>query len=567
MKNILRIGFVALAISFCGVAKAQQINGTFDDTWETCTPYSSGETKSVGTQPQGWKAANVAGYNLVIWFGTTEIITQLTSSKSETHTGNYAVKLENKSVLSNIIPGYMSLGTTWNTANTKGENADGGTFGGKSFTYHPDAIRFYYKRTMASGNSQPGSVVAYLWKGTTTQADVPANVASSATTVTMTNRDANVLNRTYSLGGNVTYSADFELIATIGKENESDSEQGYRAEVYLNDTPSDWTEMTCEFDYHSESNPTMINVIFGAMENYAGKANNESGNTLSVDDVTLLYYHALSALSYEGATIDFSETTTSYDLSSYLYDESKLSYTKKGQGASLTKSYDVETGILTIRVQGEDYDASSNADAYTEYTIQFKPCSASMSISSTAQYATFVAPFDVTVPSGVTAYTVSGYEDGSATLKMTEVSGTIPANTPVILNSESDLTENVYGINSATGTSVTSGLLTGVYSDYQTTGGEYVLQNHDGKVAFYKVDASGAKPWVRANHCYIPASASSAKMLNLNNDATAISTLSALTSGEYESIYSASGAKQNSLQKGVNILKMNDGTTRKVLVK
>ena len=472
-------------------------------------------------------------------------------------------------MLSNVIPGYMSLGTTWNTADTSGGNADGGTFGGKSFTYHPDAIRFYYKRTMDSGKSQPGSVVAYLWKGTTTQLEVPANVnvLSSPTTVTMTNRDVNVLGRTYIKGGTVTYSDDFELIATIGAENESDEETGYRAEVYLTETPTEWTEMTCEFDYHSDNAPTMINVIFGAMENYAGKSNNESGNTLSVDDVTLLYYHALSAMSYEGATIDFSETTTSYDLSSYLYDESKLSYTKKGKGASLTKTYNEETGVLTIRIQGEDYDATSNADAYTEYTIQFKPCVASMSISSSAQYATFVAPFDVTVPSGVTAYTVSGYEDGSATLNMTEVSGTIPANTPVILNSESGLTTQFYGINTATGTSVTSGLLTGVYSDYQTTGGEYVLQEHSGKVAFYKVDASVAQPWIRANRCYIPASASSAKVLNLKDDASAISTLSTLTSGEYESIYSISGTKLNSLQKGMNILKMTDGTTRKVLVK
>ena len=253
------------------------------------------------------------------------------------------------------------------------------------------------------------------------------------------------------------------------------------------------------------------------------------------------------------------ESETEYEIDDY-YKDSKLSYKTKSIFGEVSPSYNASTGLLTLTVSRE------NADDKV-YTIQFKPCVASMSISSSAQYATFVAPFDVTVPSGVTAYTVSGYEDGSTTLNMTEVSGTIPANTPVILNSELSLATQFYGINTATGTSVTSGLLTGVYSDYQTTGGEYVLQEHSGKVAFYKVDASVAQPWIRANRCYIPASASSAKVLNLKDDATAISTLSTLTSGEYESIYSASGAKLNSLQKGMNILKMTDGTTRKVLVK
>ena len=54
MKNILRIGFAVLAISVCGFAEAQQIDGTFDDTWVTCTPYVSGSYSAPhkGGQPQ-----------------------------------------------------------------------------------------------------------------------------------------------------------------------------------------------------------------------------------------------------------------------------------------------------------------------------------------------------------------------------------------------------------------------------------------------------------------------------------------------------------------------------------
>ena len=57
------------------------------------------------------------------------------------------------------------------------------------------------------------------------------------------------------------------------------------------------------------------------------------------------------------------------------------------------------------------------------------------------------------------------------------------------------------------------------------------------------------------------------KAFNLGGDVTAISTLEVLTSGSYEAIYSVDGKKQNRLEKGVNILKMSDGSTRKVIVK
>ena len=49
--------------------------------------------------------------------------------------------------------------------------------------------------------------------------------------------------------------------------------------------------------------------------------------------------------------------------------------------------------------------------------------------------------------------------------------------------------------------------------------------------------------------------------------ATAIATVAAMTAGEVEAIYTIGGAKVQSLQKGVNILKMKNGQTRKVFVK
>ena len=57
------------------------------------------------------------------------------------------------------------------------------------------------------------------------------------------------------------------------------------------------------------------------------------------------------------------------------------------------------------------------------------------------------------------------------------------------------------------------------------------------------------------------------KSFNLGDDTTGISALEALTNNAFEAIYSADGVKLNRIEKGVNILKMSDGTTRKVILK
>ena len=106
-------------------------------------------------------------------------------------------------------------------------------------------------------------------------------------------------------------------------------------------------------------------------------------------------------------------------------------------------------------------------------------------------------------------------------------------------------------------------MLVGTFVNKEITSG-YVLQTQNGKQSFYKVGTENpiTVPPYRA---YLDYSAE-IKALGFD-DATAINTLDALTSGAYEGIYSVDGVKLNHMEKGVNILKMADGTTRKVIVK
>lgn len=184
-----------------------------------------------------------------------------------------------------------------------------------------------------------------------------------------------------------------------------------------------------------------------------------------------------------------------------------------------------------------------------------------------AKWATFVAPFDVAIadiPEGVTAYTVDGIGENSE-LTLTPVTTTIPANTPVVLNSDEVVEETVTGVADWVENPTGGTLLTGVYAETAVPVGSYVLQNHDGTVAFYVVQ--DIIPKVQAYHAYmtIP-SGDGARAYYLNGEATAISTLKALTSGDAE-IYDLNGRRQVKLQKGVNIIRTKDGRTQKVMVK
>ena len=353
MKKVLMM--IAMAFGILNAnAQYQLTNPGFDGTWSSISPYTGGSSTTVGTTPSGWCVANVAGYKVVIigWTGSTQVASRVTGRT------DYACKLENKTTVGNVIPGYVTLGTSWNTADTSGGNSDGGSFGGVSFTGTPDAMEFYYQRT-ASDNSQPASVVAYMWKGSTSQANVPVSIGSSPTKVTMTNRDRNILGMTYSKGGDVTYSSDFSLIASI---MEDDAHM-----VKISDTQSSWTKKTVEFTYHNNTDkPTMINVVFGSMDYFTDRSDHKSGNTLTVDDVKFLYYSELASATYDNAAVGFTNGVATVDAK---YDASKLALTSNGHGATIEKSYNEETGVLTIMVKGEDF--SVDATNYHTYTIQF----------------------------------------------------------------------------------------------------------------------------------------------------------------------------------------------------
>ena len=376
-----------VATSF--TAQAQQLpNANFNGKWVDCIPFiGSNETGKVqGTQPEGWVISNVNGYQ---GLGATIVGSQLTENE------NLAVALKNTPnpfMASQIVPAYMSLGTTWNTS--KGmiaiTNKDGGSFGGMKFTHRPDAIQFKYKRTAAEP-SVPATVVAYMWKGEWQQADVPVTIALSGEPKkeTMINRDRSILGMESAEGGAVTKSEDALCIAQIQEK--------------LSEITEEWKEMTIPFNYADKNAvPTHINVIFAAND-YFDASTVKKDNTLSIDDVAFVYYHALESLTY-GDKVYTPNAEGVIDLSEVAFDaNTPMQFHVKGVGATVEKgTLNADTQEMTLEVRGNDFAA--NPESKTIYTLRFKAEAPAPALELTSLTISGM-PFEA-LEAGKTAYTL-----------------------------------------------------------------------------------------------------------------------------------------------------------------
>lgn len=169
-----------------------------------------------------------------------------------------------------------------------------------------------------------------------------------------------------------------------------------------------------------------------------------------------------------------------------------------------------------------------------------------------AKYGTFICPYDVTTPSSVTATTVENVNT-NGTLVLSDALTTIPANTPVVVFSETNVNTSMQGAYVKHGYTYTSGLLTGVYVNTQAPVDSYVLQNLSSGVAFYQV-ATGQQPTVGANRCYLTLdnNAPGVKALAFpDGTMTSISEIQA--ADEKAVIYDLSGRRVSKATKGIYI--------------
>lgn len=210
-----------------------------------------------------------------------------------------------------------------------------------------------------------------------------------------------------------------------------------------------------------------------------------------------------------------------------------------------------EDGNYVINFQCPGSDDNKHNVVVSNIELK-KATSASMAINATAKYGTFVAPFDVTIPDGVTASTAD--VDGEV-VKLTALETTIPANTPVIVNAEDGLSKTTfYGKAIDGGDAPTEGCLVGNVTSAPVSVplGAYLLQMQEGVVAFYIVEDAKT---VGVNRAYMKEQSNPVKAFMIGDEETGIkaATLDELFNGK-QTIYDMSGRRVEKAQKGIYII-------------
>lgn len=356
---------IMASVAMVGTAYAQQLpNADFEGEWVNCVPWTSkGNTKvcvfnkDTMKTPAEWVISHVIGIGGTGATGVGGSVAGYNSSSAVVLTNN-----KNPYMDSQVVPGYITLGKSWatNTVKISGmviENKDGGVFGGIPFAYRPDAVEFMYKRQHGEGSTAKATVVAYSWKGTWTQANVPGDniLFGSTTKVNMEDRDRNILGLPTAQGGAITKTEDAELIASVVTEIEGDAKE--------------WKKFIAPLDYKSSAKPTKFCLTIANNEIFNDAATIYAGDSLTIDNVKLVYYSKLKSLEVNGAAVEgFDPEVYAYELKGEAPAASAVTATVSGAGAKSAVS--VDGNVVTVKVtnDGEDTDGLKEHT----YTLTYK---------------------------------------------------------------------------------------------------------------------------------------------------------------------------------------------------
>lgn len=319
----------------CGKSDQTSLNNYYESA-----PF--GLATRPGVEPQDWNGSNV---NQTVFNQNAHSDALVTR---QGNAENFYVRLVCTKVgaldITAEAPAFINFGTPWVYAVSKKSKCDGGVYGGMSFSYKPDAIKGRYKRTPAA-TKEKARIIAYLWSGT-----FKSSIPSGKSTRTQDDVDRAIMGRVSGVTG------DGKLVASCD----------YGFETTKN---NDWEEIIVPINYKlTDVVPTKMNVIISS-DDYWTRANMVENSTLEVDDVQFVYYHALESITYKGKTIKMEEGKNFYNL---LIDEdfdiSNFSYEKIGAGATVDKSFDPKSQILTVTVKGNDFNV--NPKSVTVYKFR-----------------------------------------------------------------------------------------------------------------------------------------------------------------------------------------------------
>ncbi len=389
MRNYKQLFFFLLVILLCSpisFINAQQLpNPGFEN-------FEADAQNGTGFRPVGWKAANIRREVLGI-VAEGKLIHEDPNGRN-----GKCVRIHNEAVgaagIEENAPAWISLGTPWNFLDgINAATATAGTDGGTQFSYRPDTLSVWVRRTYTSREN--AHIVVYLWKGTSYADSYKAKNGSCSTTK---HYDEESDIRTAFNGndcGTDTYATQ------IG-------EGMWRSDQQFNT----WTEIKVPISYLNNETPEKMNIILSS-GNYPNKRISTGiniGSTLYCDDIKFIYSSNASDLLLNNRPMaGFSSTTLDYTVSLGEAATSVPTIEPKRAGRKLSPSeYTINYAPIgqptTITINAEDGSSS------TTYSITFvsklsknpRPNGITIGTTPVPNFNPYVYTYSVELPYGTT---------------------------------------------------------------------------------------------------------------------------------------------------------------------
>lgn len=211
-------------------------------------------------------------------------------------------------------------------------------------------------------------------------------------------------------------------------------------------------------------------------------------------------------------------------------------------------------------------------DAFMGYTIPAESLTSYTLHVSNAGWATICVPFAFTVPDGLTAYTVTGTRGENTSLEKEAVAITTEANKPYLIKGTPgfyQLTGYVEDADESDGeTYLVNRLMHGTYETTKAPVGSYVLQNQNGRIGFYPVNSEDIT--VISNRAWLVLSESKSRKTGLffdEEETTGVVKIGSDGAAKPSTRYNTSGIQLQQRQKGLVIMRDEDGKVTKIMEK
>ncbi|NCC98972.1 MAG: hypothetical protein EOL95_04600 [Bacteroidia bacterium] len=418
-----------LFLGFAGFTSAQQLANSNFESW--------GNSFDGNPQPSNWTGSNVTqvGMNFTLVYQSTDA-----------HTGSYSVKMADKEVgamgITEISPSWLTLGTPWSyLEGLSTSSATAGTDGGISFAYRPDTMAVWIKRQ--SNGLEDMNLVCYSWRGQS-KGEKYLNKGNGCTSTTHYNEESDI-----------RQSTDKNSCGTSVQATQV-AEGLLRTKTVYNS----WTLVKVPITYYNDLIPEKMNIILSASNypNFRANGGLYDGNSLLVDDISLIYSSKIHGIRLNGIALPGFKTNTT----EYTYEIAKgasiptITCYRSGRllsGSEISVKYGAVGTPTEITVKAEDGSSTTTYKVTFVYTRSQNCKLNEISVNGTpiSGFNGAVTNYTVALPFGTTEFPTITYTKGDEYQTVTIEPCAIPGTAKVVVTAENPDYSNTYLINFTVG--------------------------------------------------------------------------------------------------------------------